>query len=260
MKRSVQLLVLLLTLLTTGACAGFVVRGSGELVTENREVRPFRQIAIGGSGQVFLSQGNRAALSVETDANLMDRVSTEVRGDTLYLGLDSAPLPAMPTALRFFVTVEEIEAIDVSGSGKVTAGALRADDLAIDVSGSGGVAVEALVTSDLEIDVTGSGEVTVESMATESVDVEISGSGDVQVGGETRQQEIRISGSGEYQAGDLRSREAEVDISGSGDARVWATDLLDLEISGSGTVSYYGVPAVNSSGSGAGSVRSLGSK
>ena len=43
------------------------VRGSGNVVTEEREVSGFERVALSGVGQVIVTQGEEEALTVETD-------------------------------------------------------------------------------------------------------------------------------------------------------------------------------------------------
>ena len=78
--------VLLAAMVGMTACDAMAVNGSGDLITEVREVSGFDSIDLDGSGEVIITQGAGETLTVETDDNLMEHVETEVRGDTLHLG------------------------------------------------------------------------------------------------------------------------------------------------------------------------------
>jgi len=237
-KRATLILIVLLL----GACGLKAVRGSGDLVTESRDVRGFDRVVLRGSGEVIITQDGTESLTVETDDNVIEYVTTEVKGRTLELGFEGfedAVLVA-PTRLTFDLHLKDLAGLEISGSGDIEA--------------------ESIATDRLEIKVSGSGDVRIDSLAAGEVEVDISGSGGVDLAGEASRQDITIGGSGKCRTGDLRSEVVEISISGSGDAIVWATESLDVDISGSGSVDYYGKPSISTSTSGSGDVKSRGEK
>jgi hypothetical protein len=217
-----------------------MVRGSGDVVTETRDVSNFDSVALKGSGDVVIDQSGGESLTIETDDNVLQYVTSEVSGGTLILGFEPGTTNISPTKLIFAVGVDDLVGARVDGSGDITAGSLETDSLDVDISGSGNVTIDDLTAEELAI--------------------VIDGSGDVQMAGEVEQQSIDIGGSGKYSAGDLRSDSATVSIDGSADAIVWAMKTLDVDISGSGSVDYYGSPRISSSQSGSGSLNSMGEK
>lgn len=221
------------------ACSLNVVRGSGRLVTESREVSDFDRVSLNGSGKVVLTQGDEESLTIETDRNVMQYVISEVQGGTLTLGTKSG-MYIRPTRLIFTLKVKDLDGLSVSGSGDIAAERFDADRLEIKVSGSG----------DLRID----------ALEAQAVEVRITGSGSVELAGQAPEQTIAIEGSGKYRGQDLRSETVSATVSGSGKATVWVTDSLDARISGSGSVNYYGDPRTNVSRTGSGGVKDLGSK
>ena len=244
MKKRILVLGLLLSaaLLGITACNLIGERGSGDLITETREVSNFDSIALEGSGDVIVSQGGGESLIVETDDNLMEHVETEVRNGTLYLGFetDVDSRGFSPTRLIFTVGVNDLKGLSVSGSGNIESDMVETDSLEATISGSGEILIEDLIASE----VTG----------------KISGSGKIELSGEAVTQDVTVGGSGKYRASDLQSESAEVSVSGSGNATVWATKTLDASISGSGSIDYFGNPSVNQSTSGSGDVINRGDK
>ena len=238
--RYLIVLLLLAATFTVTACDANIVNGSGDLITETREVSGFDSIDLSGSGEVIVTQGGSESLAVETDDNVMEHVETEVRGGTLHLGFEEGFNLIDPTRLIFTVGVDDLSELSVSGSGSVES--------------------EGLDTDRFNVTVSGSGDVQIADLTADSVEAKISGSGNVDLAGEAATQDVTISGSGKYRAGDLASESVEVSISGSGQATVWATESLDSNISGSGSVDYYGRPSIDTSGSGSGQINSLGEK
>ena len=237
--RVIGLLAMVIFLLS--ACNLNVVRGSGDLITETRNISNFDRVDLGGSGEVIIIQSGEESLTVETDDNVMEFVMTEVRGGALELGFDSTRISTIsPTRLTFTLHVDDLKGLNISGSGDIEA--------------------ESIETDNLDVSVSGSGDVQIDSLTANIVEAKISGSGEVGLAGEAARQEIDISGSGKYRAQDLRSETLRVEIGGSGNATVWVTESLDAHISGSGSVNYYGSPTVNTSESGSGTITSMGEK
>ena len=88
-KRGLLLVVIMLAaVIVTTACNANIVNGSGDLITETREVSDFNGINLSGSGEVIVTQGDTESLTVETDDNVMEHVKSEVRGATLHLGFE----------------------------------------------------------------------------------------------------------------------------------------------------------------------------
>jgi hypothetical protein len=239
-KNLVWVLILSAVTLAVTACNATVVDGSGDLITETREVSNFDSINLSGLGEVIVTQGGGESLTIETDDNVMEHVKVEVSGGTLNLGFKEGLNLISPTRLLFTVGVDDLTSLSISGSGDIESDRIETDRL--------------------ETTISGSGDIQIGTLTADEVKARITGSGDMDLTGEVAAQDITISGSGKYRAGDLRSESAEVSISGSGDATVWATDSLDVNISGSGSVDYYGRPSMSTSGSGSGDITNRGDK
>ena len=190
---------------------GHGIDGSGDLITEERDVRDFNEIKTSGSFEVFVKVGPKQSLKLTFDDNLIDIIETRVRGKTLRIGNEESY--SSDYVCKVEITVPELEAVSLSGSGDIEI---------IDLKG-------------------------------EVFECSISGSGNVEVEGEVREAEFKISGSGEIEAKDLIADDAYVKISGSGDVRVYARESLEGRVSGSGSIYYSGNPqslSTNVSGSG----------
>ena len=239
-KRLVLLLLLLVAILPVTACNVSFTRGSGDLITETRDVSGFDSIDLSGFGEVIVTQGGGESLTIETDDNIMEHVKAEVSGGTLNLGFEDGVNAILPTQLIFTVGVDDLTSVSISGAGDIES--------------------DMIVTDRLDATISGSGDVLIADLTAGEVKATISGAGEIDLAGEAAVQDVTIGGSGSYRAGGLLGDSVEVSISGSGDATVWATESLDTNISGSGSVDYYGRPSINTSGSGSGDVNSLGEK
>jgi hypothetical protein len=232
--------LLAVTVLLLSACSVTAARGSGNVVTEERQVSDFEGVALSGAGQVIITQGDEESLTIETDDNLMRYIESEVRNGTLELGFARNTIPIPSRSIIYRVGVIDLTGLDSSGAGSFEIDELEADRLRVTLSGAGDIGIDSLSASDLA--------------------VTFSGAGNVDLAGQVETQEVDMSGFGNYDASDLKSQKASVRISGAGNAVVWVLDSLDVTISGAGNVEYFGSPTVTKETSGAGRVTSRGDK
>ena len=261
--RKIILALAILTTMLVSAC-GFIdlsrVRGSGDLVMEERNVSGFSKIDLTCSGDVVLTQGDKDSLTIEGEDNILEYVTSEVRGDTLVLGTKPNVNLVFSKHLTFYVTMKDVSGIEISGSGSVNSESVETEDLDLSIGGSGDIKLDEVDADQLSISIGGSGDVKIDVLAAESVKTDIGGSGDVFLTGKVQTQDLLISGSGKYKTVDLSSETAEIRISGSGTAEIWVLESLDAHISGSGDIRYYGRPMIDQTTSGSGDILSLGEK
>ena len=211
---------------------GKSVQGTGNMLIDEREVSEFQKVHLKGSGNVFLSLGEKQSLIIKTDDNIMPLIETDVSGKKLTISHGKHQL--RPTVFEVFITVKNLEDVTISGSGDVHGkDRFAADAFFAEISGSGDM--------DLEVE-------------TGMLESKISGSGSIQLSGKAEVYTVSISGSGEINAFDVQTKTVSVKISGSGNCRVYATESLDAKISGSGDVYYKGRPQINTKISGSGSL------
>lgn len=248
-----------------------VVWGSGKVVRESRPISGVHAIESVGSWEVHVTQGSPESVEVETDQNLLPLVETTVTDGRLVIS--ARPNVAMrPTReVRCYVTVSDLTAAEVSGSGALECGKIRTPDLATTVTGSGSITCDAEAGSfsatcrgsgriaftaradQVNTALSGSGQIEGQVRA-RRVESEISGSGWTKVRGTTEEQRVSISGSGQYHGEALKSTRSEATVNGSGEVWVGQTGRLNAAINGSGEVTYVGSPLVEQEINGSGSV------
>lgn len=191
------------------------LQGSGNVTTEPREVGAFTAIDISGVGEVVITQGDTDSLTVETDDNLQAILLSEVRGDTLYLGMKPNVSLRNATRIAFTVTVKDLTQLTLSGAATVSARDLSGDQLTVDHSGVGTVTTV----------------------------------------GTVMEQRVMLSGAGSYDGAALVSDQATIDLSGVGNVVVNVRERLDATVSGLGSVEYIGSPALQEHVTGLGTIR-----
>lgn len=212
--------------------------GSGNVISETRNVSGFHGLVLANSGDVVVTQGDTESLVVEAEDNILPLVETTVTDGVLKLGFKANEEVHYTKRLLFKISVKTLDNLMLAGSGNVDAKALKADKFKVMLAGSGNVNV-----GDLE---------------TDALTVDIAGSGGVKLAGKAAKQAVRVMGSGDYEAGALKTGAATVKVVGSGDCELTASETLDITMSGSGDVSYHGNPTVTKHVSGSGDVTALG--
>lgn len=217
-------------------------RGSGNVVSETREVSGFRAIEIDYPAQVVVKQGTAEALVIEAEDNLLPNLKSQVRDGTLeifYRREDGKHVNPTETPV-ITITVQDLADVEFNSAGELTIEKLETDRLDVALSGAGNVDIEEIETGALRVDLSGAGSATASGVA-DSL-------------------QLNISGFGDFKGGELHNKDARVSISGAGSATVWVDEDLDAEVSGAGSVSYYGTAAVTRQISGVGGVNHLGDK
>ena len=218
---------------------GPMVKGSGHVTTENRQVTGYQGVHLKGSMKIVLRQSGREGVQVEADDNLIGLIETTVvtRDGLPTLEIGTKKGSSYTTRNRMTVTVDliDLKSVAISGSG--------------DVLGNG------IKSGELRLSIVGSGDVRLTQLATGNMAVHVSGSGDVALAGRTDKLSISISGSGDVVTRDMQADDVSVSIAGSGDAKVNARKTLNVSIAGSGDVDYTGDAVVKTSIAGHGNVK-----
>ncbi|MBT8246719.1 MAG: DUF2807 domain-containing protein [Acidimicrobiia bacterium] len=220
------------------------IPGSGTLTIQERiakvDVVVIEQIVFRSEGEVTISNGTPASLTIEADDNLHQYLEATLRGTTLEIstvdGIDIAP--SEPPVFR--VDVPDLRAVELAGAGTIDIGAIEADRFELALSGVGDVYI---------------GTVTLDELV-----VSLSGVGTVSLTGSTDRQEVWVAGVTVYDAADLESRTAAVTGAGTGQATIWVSVELEITAADTASVSYFGEPAVTQTLAGLATVTAQGAK
>lgn len=212
------------------------VHGDGNVLKETRKVSSFDGIDVSGAFDIIIRQGTAEEVTVESDANLLPLIRTEVVAGTLRI--ETRKPVSHPTVMKVYVTVKDLKNIDVSGAVNIdTDGRLTVSELGIDASGASEAKME---------------------LAVQLLRLDCSGASKMKFNGSATEVKMDLSGASEIFAYDLLSDSYDIEISGAGNAQVNVSKRIRAEISGAGSVKYKGSPAeVDQSVSGAGSIRKV---
>lgn len=231
MKKAI-VAVLVAVLLASGMLVGCgtVLKGSGNLKTEQYTFSDFNKVEVSSAFEFEITQSDSYSVSVTADDNVIEKVEVVKEGNTLKIGLKTIPALG-PVTLRATVTMPQLRGLAVSGACRGTIS---------DFSSA----------QNLDLDVSGASKVTGDITAGDA-DIRVSGAGTVQLEGSANNMVANVSGASRFNLGGFIVNNADVTLSGASTGTVNLSGKLDADLSGASRLSYIGEPAmgtINTSG------------
>lgn len=233
--RSFVIFGFLMAGLTTCGGASRIV-GSGQEITQQRQLEPFDSIESTGPIEVDLKLGQPVSCKVSADDNIVHLVRTEVTEGVLRLYIDEESAPRRPIEIQ--LTAPTIGHLAFTGSGNASIAGRAVDPLELIVNGSGSVEVLHAELPSLKAKLTGSGSITAAGTASLLA--------------------TTVTGSGDARLRELCASDASLTVSGSGSAELSVVGTLSAVVTGSGSIDYSGSPTVESVVTGSGHITSRG--
>lgn len=223
-----------------GAC-GSEARGEegGPAVERNYAVGNFERIELAGAYDVTVRTGAAPGVQARGAEKSLERLVVEVEGDRLKI------YPRRRQGLNF----------NWGSPGKVTLTVTVPELSAVELAGSGDVRIDRVTGDSFEGGVAGSGNLSIGQIAVARLKMGIAGSGHAEARGRAQQAQYEIAGSGGIDARNIHAESAAVSIAGSGDVTAHATRTAKVDIAGSGDVEISGGAKCTVSRAGSGEVR-----
>jgi len=212
------------------------LQGSGNVVSEEREVSGFNAIALSAGMNLYLEQGDKEYCKIEAEDNVITQIITEVKNGKLiirYKNMLGGITNIKP--VNFHITFKNLNEISASSGSRVESSLINTDSLKVNISSGA----------------TGTFEVNARTL-----DVGLSSGSQMEISGETGDQKVNLSSGVTYDAEDLKSKNAEISVSSGAQAKIAVSDNLNVNISSGGSVYYSGKPQVTSNISSGGLLKS----
>ena len=228
------ILTFLLTMQSGCSYAFNGIKGNGNVIKQERQISSFNSLEVGGAFRVFLTQGDKESLTVEADENLLEYISTEIRGNSLKISTTKDINNS--NALNIYLTITKLEEMDISGACKLTCETkINLEDLDLECSGA----------SDIELKLTAN-----------HLDLEFSGASQIEMFGNANEVSLDLSGASDLDALELEAEKYSADISGASHAKIYVKSELSVDVSGAASLKYKGEPKlIQTDVSGAGSLK-----
>ncbi len=188
-------------------------KGNGNIVKQNREVENFNGFEVGGAFEVYLIQTDKHSLVIETDENLLEKITTEVNNGMLSI---SSKFIRKATALNIYIGAPDIKTIKISGAAVLSSRErFGVEKLFIEQSGASETALDL-----------NAGEITAFT----------SGASELELKGLSEDLILETSGASDVDASKLIAKHGMVKSSGASRAKVNVSETLTKETSGSSRI------------------------
>jgi len=193
---------------------------------EKRSIGDFSRISVSSGIDLYLTQADAVDLEVVCDKSDINRLKTEVEGNTLkiYMKGNSSWSWSKSNTPKVYVSFKNIEALLASGGSDIY-GQNTITENSLSIKSSGGADIYA-------------------EIKTETVKISCSGGADVKIKGSTNYLEASASGGADINARELKAQKVKVNSSGGADAIVWAEKEIIANASGGSDIDYYGNPEI----------------
>lgn len=210
--KNLKLVLVLLTIVMT-SCDADSYLGSGDMISQNRNLSEFSKIKSSGIFEVNIQQGEVQNIEILADDNIINKITTEVYNGQLNIGLKKGTYRSIDVTIN--ITVKNLTKITNEGAGDITAiDFFEIEEMMIQNSGSANIYVEGS-TEHLDLENIGSGTIFAEEMLSIESTISIEGSGNCRV---TCQ---------DYLKGKIK---------GSGSIFYLGNPIIDSDIEGSGKI------------------------
>ena len=133
----IKYVTLIMIVFIVSCYSGKTINGSGNVISESRELLNFNVLELIGSIDVNMTTGNEYSCIVEGDDNLVPLILTEVKNGHLHISVKQS----YSTRIGLVVNIEtpEFEEVSIIGSGDVNLTGIAQDNVSLKISGSGDI-------------------------------------------------------------------------------------------------------------------------
>ncbi len=208
--------------------------GSGDLVTQTRNLGDFTGVDVGGGFDVEIKTGSSIKVVVEADDNVIDDIKTSIDNGQLKISLKNG-MSYNDVHMKVFVTAPEINKISGSASADVEVKDELSSENKIVLNASSGSSIKATLNAP-------------------ETNADASSGAEINLKGRTRNFDAQSSSGASVNASDLLSENTIASSSSGGTVEVHASVKLNAKASSGGSVSYRGAATVISNVNSGGSI------
>ncbi len=150
------------------------IQGSGNIISESRELNNFSSIILLGSIDVNIKTSESNNCVVVADDNLIPYIKTEVVNNKLNISLNESY--SSEEKLVVNINTPNYDEVSLSGSGNINILDFKNNNLSLNISGSGNITGNGEVET-LVVKINGSGNLMSKEIKSKSATITINGSG-----------------------------------------------------------------------------------
>lgn len=207
--------------------------GSGNIISETKNVADFHGISASQGFEVDITSGSKPGIIIEADDNLMKYVTTRVENGILKISINQNNLT--DATLKAHVSAINLDELSASSGAEITSNDVLENDRHIKLQASSGGSVKI-------------------NLISPEVKASVSSGSNIDIKGRTRFLTATVSSGASLDAFDLLSERTKVNASSAGQAYVHSSVDLTASASSGGSVKYKGSPTTTISQSSGGGV------
>ena len=221
MKKLISLSSLMLIVFTLMSCNMAGVKGSNNVIKKDRVIKEkFNAVKVSQGIDVYLKQGDKVSLTVETDDNIYDLLITEVKDNVLHIYFEKN-VNRVKTK-KVYLTMTEIVALKASSGADIKSeGLIKSENLKLKASSGADI--------ELELDVK---ELTCSSSSGSDIDLK----------GVCDKIDASSSSGSDINAEDLKAKHVIADSSSGSDISIHASESIKADASSGADIEYSGNP------------------
>jgi hypothetical protein len=240
-----------------------------EVVARAYDIKDVSELVVSGGGRVQIVQGATESLRVEAAQDVIDRVSVDLSGNKLTLGVKYSNNKSFSFFHFFYnhhnddvlyiLQLKKLTYLGLSGASRATLGDWVGKDMTMNVSGAGDVKFSTLALDDFFIELTGASNAHMQSFTVAKAKFQLSGAANAEfkAQGQTKFLLVEASGASNFWGKLLIASQAEVGASGASNIELQATEFLKANASGASNIRYMGQPKLQSDASGASHINAI---
>lgn len=194
MRHAIKSILLTTILLALTSCGHDNVKGTGEAVTEVRNLAEFTGLNVNGNYQILGAPGSPDKFIISSNANILPYIETNVKSDVVIVeNKKNATLqPTVPQ--KIWITVPKFNSLTMNGASVFQFQDLKTDALKIELSGSHQILLTGKADS-IDLTISGSSDIDARGFVTDDATVVINGSSTVYLN-PTKTLNVTINGEG----------------------------------------------------------------
>lgn len=222
-----RFLLLALTALSTLVAAPKKITGDGKITAIQKTLAPFTRIKATGIGEIVVSKGTSHELNIKAESNILPYLKTEVKDDTLHIGIEEDVSLNSKEPITFFVSATDINYVRLYGANNLTfVKNTKFDKLELRADGAHLIEGKQLKAKELSVSIFG------------NITMELDGEVDIL--------KIESQGTSSLNLEELKTKEAYIESQGVENIELNVQDFLKVRTLGVSNVTYKGNPKVKS--------------
>ncbi len=220
-KAQIFILAFSLTLFTYQNGLSQKIKGSGNVITESRDITGFTGLRTRSMVQVELTQG-AFKIEVEAEDNVLEYVETRLVKENLIIEIDEDINLKTDKPVKLYIQMPEITFIEVSeASGFSAKSVFKTPELTIEANGA--------TKSNFILD-------------TKMLNIRLAGAANVRATGYAVRQNIKMEEASKYEASQLKSEDIDIAASSASNLEILAFNNIFGDLSEASKCVYYGQP------------------